>query len=196
VRNLVVIGWVLVSFFGSESLAQARTGDGPPSLSGPRLGATYVLTPGPRELEQDYGLEPVLSQFGWQFEHRFFEQPGGYCGLNEFVVLLGGLDQASLVPTASWVLGVRSYGGFEVGAGPVLSVAEMVKGIDEGTFGVGHTASGEERAFSGVGFAAAAGVTLRSGNVNFPLNLVMVRSMDNYRVSLLAGFTLEDVLGE
>ncbi len=187
---------VVLGVVGLLGAAEAMAASGAPDLSGPRIGATYVLSPGPRQLEREFGLDPVLSQFGWQFEHRFFEQPGGFTGLNELVFLLGGLDQASFVPTASWILGVRSHGGAEIGAGPVLSFAEMAKALDEGTFGLGKRASGEQLSMEGVGFALAAGVTVRAGGVNFPFNLVMVRSQERYRLSLLAGFTLEDVLGK
>ena len=192
---------ILVFSLAAPLCAQSKpTGpDLPPvaktvNLSGPRFGVTMLSDGIVQKLdERGIHVEPAISQFGWQFEHRFFERPGGFCGLNEFVLLLGGLDQAHLVPTASWILGVRSQGGFEVGAGPVLSIAEMVKSLDEGTFGVGANPAGKTRSFAGVGFAAAAGVTLRSGGVNFPFNLVMVRSMERYRLSLLVGFTLEDI---
>jgi hypothetical protein len=177
-------------------MADARAIDGPPSLSGPRLGATYVLTPGPSQLDAELGIDPLLSQFGWQFEHRFFEQRGGFCGLNEFVFLLGGLDQASFLPTASWIIGVRSYSGLEIGAGPIVSLAEMASALNDGSFGLGTNSNGEHLSMGGVGFAVAAGVTLHSGGVDFPFNLVMVRSEDRYRLSLLAGFTLADVMDE
>src|SRR5689334_22637750 len=149
------------------TLLLAASVDGAPSLSGPRLGATYVLSPSPKQLAAEYDMQPVLSQFGWQFERRFFERPGGFTGLNELVVLAGGLDQAKIMPTVSWVVGVRSQGGAEVGGGPVLSLAEMYKAMAEDRFGIS-----KQRDLSGVGFAVAGGVTLHSGGVNFPFSLV------------------------
>ncbi|HUF51152.1 MAG TPA: hypothetical protein VMN60_09980 [Longimicrobiales bacterium] len=42
----------------------------------------------------------------------------------------------------------------------------------------------------GLGFAGAAGVTLRSGYMSFPLNVALVSSLNGLRTSALAGFTI------
>ena len=188
----VVVG--CAALIPTVALADVAVGTarGAPSLSGPRIGVTYIVSPSSKRLKDELGIQPVLSQFGWQFEYKFFEQPGGFSGLNEFAILLGGLDQATLAPTISWLLGVRSFGGTEFGGGPVLSIAEMAKALQDGTFGLGKDDSGKQLSMAGVGFALAAGVTLQSGDVHFPLNLVLTRSRDSYRLSLLVGFTLSD----
>ena len=157
------------------------------NLSGPRIGVTYVLGEEARLLRDRLDVNPIMTQFGWQFEYRFFEQEGGFSGINEFIFLLGGLDQAAVLPSASWIIGVRSSGGIEVGAGPVLALTPMIASIRDGDFGLGNGKS-----LSGIGFAVAAGVTIRADRVNFPINLALVRSDTGFRLSLLAGFNLQD----
>jgi len=136
------------------------------SLAGPRFGIT-TLSPGVVDAlarEQVY-VRPVISQFGWQVERQFFTTGSGVSVLNEWVGLLGGLDQGYAVPSLSWLVGVRSSEGFEFGLGPNVTPG-------------------------GVALALAAGVTVRTGVVNVPLNVAVVPSQSGTRISVLAGFTL------
>jgi hypothetical protein len=98
-------------------------------------------------------------------ERQFFATGSGLAVLNEWVGLLGGLDQGYAVPSVSWMVGVRSSEGLEFGLGPNVSPG-------------------------GVALALAAGVTVRAGVVNVPLNVAIVPSQAGMRVSMLAGFTL------
>jgi hypothetical protein len=138
----------------------------PLKLSGPRFGLTYL----PAELRQrvadEFELEisPVITQFGWQWETRFFSNEG-MTGVSEWVLLVGGLEQNHFIPSLSWILGVRSQGGTEFGVGPNLSV-------------------------SGTAIVFAGGVTVRSGPIYFPVNLALVPSTDGVRVSTLVGFNM------
>lgn len=136
------------------------------SLAGPRFGIT-TLSPGVVDSlasEQVY-VRPVISQFGWQVERQFFTSGSGVSVLNEWVGLLGGLDQGYAVPSLTWMVGIRSSEGLEFGLGPNVTPA-------------------------GVALAVAAGVTVRTGVVNVPLNVAFVPSEAGMRVSILAGFTL------
>ena len=135
------------------------------SLSGPRAGITY-LSPGVVEqIRQDYNrdLNPVVSQFGWQFEKRFMTSDTGATAVTEWVVLFGGVDQGVVIPSLTWLLGMRTVGGIEVAAGPNISPA-------------------------GTGVALAAGVTMRAGNLNVPFNVAVVPSENGPRFSFLLGF--------
>ena len=136
------------------------------SLAGPRFGIT-TLSPGVVDAlaKEEVYLRPVISQFGWQIERQFFTTGSGVSVLNEWIGLLGGLDQGYAVPSLSWMVGVRSSEGFEFGLGPNVTPA-------------------------GVALALAAGVTVRTGVVNVPLNVAVVPSQAGTRVSVLAGFTL------
>jgi len=154
-------------------LADAAFAQAPPpatvplSLSGPRFGVTY-LSPGIHERAQDRGLDivPVVTQFGWQFERQFDMGAEGLVTVSEWVLLAGGLEQGVVIPSVSWIVGLRTAGGTEFGTGPNLTPA-------------------------GVALALAGGVTYRAGNVNLPLNLAMVPSKSGMRVSLIAGFNTQ-----
>jgi hypothetical protein len=136
------------------------------SLAGPRFGIT-TLSPGVVDAlaKEEVFVRPVISQFGWQVERQFFTTASGVSVLNEWIGLLGGLDQGYAVPSLSWMVGVRSSEGFEFGLGPNVTP-------------------------SGVALALAAGVTVRTGVVNMPLNVAVVPSQAGMRLSVLTGFTL------
>ena len=144
-----------------EQLSRPRT----VHLGGPRMGITVLSGDAAEIAERDHGLErSVLTQFGWQFERRFFAAHEGPSGIFEWVVLVGGLDQGKVFPSVSWITGVRSQSGLELGAGPNATPI-------------------------GVGFALAAGYNVRSGYMNFPLNIALVSSEKGIRTSALIGFT-------
>lgn len=136
------------------------------SLAGPRVGVTF-LDDGVRAnlAERGIDLGYGISQFGWQKEKRFLSSPSGWTGVTEFVFLLGGFDQGVVLPSLNWLVGGRTSSGME--------------------FAVGPNVTG-----SGVALAIAGGVTLRTGNLNIPLNVAMVPSRSGTRVSLLAGFNM------
>ena len=115
--------------------------------------------------DRGWNLNPVITQFGWQFEKQFFGKQGGPTAVNEAVVLLGGLDQGVAIPSLSWLVGVRATDGTEVGVGPDLTPA-------------------------GVALVLAAGKTFRAGVLNVPVNIAVVPSRLGMRVSLLTGFSL------
>jgi hypothetical protein len=135
-------------------------------LSGPRVGMTVLSQGVLDKVGNDYGqwkLSPVISQFGWQKEKRFYANPDGLTGVSEFVFLIGGVEQGVFIPSVSWLVGVRSANGVEFAVGPNLTPF-------------------------GAALAVAGGVTFRSGNLNFPVNLAVVPSKSGMRVSVLAGF--------
>ncbi len=134
-------------------------------LSGPRLGFT-VLTDGPlsRGRQELSGLNPFLTQFGWQFETRLFRLPNGVSGLAEFVPLVGGLEQGQFIPSVSGILGIRGPKGFEFGLGPNLTPI-------------------------GANIVLALGTSIRTDSgLNFPVNLAVVPGNGGARISLLVGF--------
>ena len=134
------------------------------NLSGPRIGITY-LSQETRDFaaEKKLKLSSIISQFGWQFERAFFTTGDGPQGITALVPMLGGSDQGVLLPSISWVTGMRGSNGYEFAFGPNVSV-------------------------SGVGFAFALGRTNRIGDVNFPINISVVTSDKGARVSFLFGF--------
>lgn len=137
------------------------------SLAGPRFGVTFLTDQTVAKLKHDADLtvKNSISQFGWQFERQFYSKEGGPTVLNEWVFLAGGLDQGVLLPSLNWLVGLRTRDGAEFGIGPNVTPA-------------------------GVGLAIAAGVTMRTGVLNIPMNFAVVPSREGMRVSMLTGFTL------
>jgi len=133
-------------------------------LSGPRFGLTS-LTPGmvDKLAEHDLVVEPLISQFGWQFERQFALRGSGLTPVTELVVLLGGLEQDVAIPSVTWLVGMRTAQGAEFGVGPNVTPA-------------------------GSALVFAAGVTLRAGSLNVPMNFAVVPSRHGVRVSVLTGF--------
>jgi len=135
------------------------------NLSGPRFGFTSLSQGIVDKLQQEHDItvRSGISQFGWQFEKQFYSKAGGIAAVNEFVVLLGGLEQGVALPSLSWMVGLRSPTGLEFGIGPNITPA-------------------------GVALAVAGGVTFRSGSLNVPVTFAVVPSKDGMRVSMLTGF--------
>ena len=164
----VAVMWVAVS----AGAASAQGVIQPPpftksvNLSGPRFGLTALSTGVVDELaRRNIDVGPNISQFGWQFEKQFYTRESGVAAVNEWVVLLGALDQGVALPSVSWLVGLRTREGAEFGIGPNITPA-------------------------GVALALAAGVTFRSGNLNVPMNVAVVPSKAGTRISVLTGFSM------
>jgi hypothetical protein len=137
------------------------------SLSGPRLGITLVTGKDADELRSKADAGPIVSQFGWQFEQQFLSTKEGLAGLTEWVFLVGGAEQGTLLPSLSWLVGLRTAGGTEFGLGPNISL-------------------------SGPALVLAAGITQQSASLNFPINLAVVIAKGGPRIALLVGFNKRD----
>jgi hypothetical protein len=135
------------------------------NLSGPRFGVTSLSPGAVEKLRTEHNLEvrPLISQFGWQFEKQFYSKSNGLTAVNEWVFLVGGLEQDAVLPSVSWIVGLRTSEGLEFGVGPNVTPA-------------------------GTALVLAAGVTFRSGAFNLPINFAVVPSGAGARVSVLAGF--------
>ena len=135
------------------------------NLSGPRFGVTMLSDKIVESLDEYVELNPVISQFGWQFEKQFYTNGGRVAMLNEWVMLFGGLDQGLAIPSLTWLVGVRTASGSEFGIGPNVGIG-------------------------GVSLAVAAGTTLRAGFLNVPVNVAVVPSRNGMRISFLTGFSV------
>ena len=135
--------------------------------SGPRFGLTWLgggIVDTLRS-QRNIDVAPVTTQFGWQFERQFASLESGPVALNEFIVLIGGLDQGVFLPSVSWIVGIRTPGNFELGVGPNANPA-------------------------GVALAFSGGYTFRAGALAVPVNVALVPSKYGMRVSALTGFNL------
>lgn len=168
-RHAAIVFTCLVLFAGVSS---AQNVIQPPpftkavNLSGPRFGMTALSTGVVDELKKrNIEVGPNISQFGWQFEKQFYTRQSGVAAVNEWVFLLGGLDQGVALPSVSWLVGLRTREGAEFGIGPNVTPA-------------------------GVALALAGGVTFRAGSLNVPMNVAVVPSKAGTRISVLTGFNM------
>jgi hypothetical protein len=137
------------------------------SRSGPRFGMTWLSGDIVDTVASRHGLDiaPVITQFGWQFEHQFASLDEGPVALNEFILLVGGLDQGVFLPSLTWLVGVRTPGNFEFGVGPNVTPL-------------------------GVALAISSGITFKSGALAVPVNMAIVPSRQGMRASVLTGFNI------
>ena len=171
-RHAAIVFMCLAVSAGTASAQSTQNVLDPPgytktvNLSGPRFGLT-ALSPGVvDELhKRSIDVDGNISQFGWQFEREFYSRGSGVAAVNEWVFLLGGLDQGVALPSLSWMVGLRTREGAEFGIGPNVTPA-------------------------GVALAVAAGVTFRAGNLNVPMNVAVVPSKVGTRISVLTGFNM------
>lgn len=135
--------------------------------SGPRFGVTWLggAIVDTLRTRHDIDVAPVITQFGWQYERQFASLEDGPVALNEWVFLVGGLDQGVFLPSLSWLVGVRTPSQFEFGVGPNATPA-------------------------GVALAFSLGKTLRAGALAVPINVAVVPSRYGVRASILSGFNL------
>jgi hypothetical protein len=162
----IVRAVVLMMALSTPALAQ--TAVPPPvkavNLSGPRMGFTSLSQGVVDKLaEQTIEVRPLITQFGWQFEKGFYSKDSGITAVSEWVVLVGGLEQDVVLPSVSWIVGLRTKEGAEFGVGPNITPA-------------------------GTAIVFAAGITFRAGALNLPVNFAVVPSKAGTRVSLLGGF--------
>ena len=135
--------------------------------SGPRFGVTWLGGSIVDTLRSRHSIDvaPVVTQFGWQVERQFASVEGGPVALNEWIFLVGGLDQGVFLPSLTWLVGVRTPGQFEFGVGPNLTPA-------------------------GVALAISTGMTFRMGALAVPVNMAIVPSKYGVRSSILTGFNI------
>ena len=89
-------------------------------LSGPRFGFT-VFTGDVAKYRQALNKQPIMSQFGWQFETQIVATQSGGQALMEWLFLVGGMEQDDFSAGLAWLAGYRLEGGLELGVGPNFS---------------------------------------------------------------------------
>ncbi len=182
---------------------------------GPRMGVT-MLTGEAASIfqrptsEGGYDALPVMFQFGYQFETTYLSS-GNFQALFEFLPMITGLDQGLFIPSFTLLNGLRfNKQGFEFAFGPTASLGQKEYGY--------YDADGEWRLQSYwneteedpianpnpfpivkridsrghytlvPGFLFAAGYTIRSGNLNMPINAFVIPNRHGVRFGLSLGF--------
>ncbi len=169
--NILIILLLLLNanLFSQVDSSNTNIVNEPINLSGPRIGATFLSNPFLAIMKEKHDIElsPLLVQFGWHFEHRFFSLRSGATAVSEWILLVGGFGQEKFIPSISWILGFRSPSGIEFGVGPNLSL-------------------------SGTSIVFATGITFQFDEINIPLNFAVATSKSGPRFSLLLGFNLRN----
>jgi len=166
-KNLqIIISMGLLILFGVSASAQELFQVPEPiKLSGPRFGFTHIGGKLGKMLDEN-NLSTYRSQFGWQFETRWFETSTGFQGLVETIVLLTGFETDDPNLSASLLFGFRTKDGFEAGAGPNI------------------TSTGDHA------FVIAVGQTVKLDYVNIPFNFAISPTSDAVKYTVLMGFNI------
>jgi len=138
------------------------------TMSGPRFGVTY-LSPKTVDFikDKDFDVKPFITQFGWHFERKFLTTNTGPEGVTALIPLIGGVEQGVVIPSLTWITGLRLRNGYEFGVGPNVSIGTA-------------------------GMAFVFGHTGKLGELYIPKNIGVVLSQDGIRVSFLFGFNSSD----
>jgi hypothetical protein len=184
---------------------------------GPRIGlvgfsglAAEVIKNKPNE--GGYGSYPMMFQFGYQFEKQYLNE-GNFQALIEFIPTITGLDQGRVIPSISFLNGLRNnVNGWEFAFGPTFNLTKMAKGFYE------NDANGNEMWYlesdrdlfpnkelsivsrpdsrgnvnATAGFLFAFGKTFKSGKMNIPLNFFFIPSNNGARFGLSFGWNGKD----
>jgi hypothetical protein len=135
--------------------------------SGPRFGAAYLIGGSVTAERAGRHIAPVTTLFGWQFERQFpTGEPSLPVPMTEFVALAGGMEQGVLLPSASWLLGLRKPNGWEAGVGPTVTGA-------------------------GLQLAIAGGITRSLGSINVPINVAVAPGRRGAAISITSGFNMK-----
>jgi hypothetical protein len=137
-------------------------------LSGPRFGFT-VFTGEVAEWRQSQGLEPIMSQFGWQFETQMVSTKTGNQALMEWLVLFGGLEQDEASISLAWLAGYRTAAGLEFGVGPNFN-ANLKEDM------------------TNTSMVVAVGATMPFGELYVPVNFAASFSDGGPRITALLGW--------
>jgi hypothetical protein len=174
---------LLIAGFTTLAAAPAARAQGEPNLhrewqvkidtsdikrSGPRYGALWLsvaLADSISAHNKNQKVNPMMSLFGWEFESELLRNPNGATPVTNLVIGVAGLDQGLVLPTATWLVGMRTKDDFEAGIGPNISPA-------------------------GPALALTVGMTLHSGRLNIPLDVAYVSSKIGTRVSFSTGFNV------
>lgn len=137
-------------------------------LNGPRFGFT-AFTGDVADRRDLADLEPLMTQFGWQFETRLVSTEGGSQALLEWIALVGGVEQSELNLSLATLAGYRIENGLEFGVGPNISYN---KDADDFT----------------TSMLVAGGATLPFGDMYVPVNLAVGIAEGGPRFTVLIGW--------
>ncbi len=137
-------------------------------LNGPRFGFT-VFTGDVADMRDRADLEPIMTQFGWQWETQLLATQEGSQALMEWVLLVGGMEQDEFNVSLGWLAGYRLPNGVEFGVGPNFSYSKDSR----------ETTSS---------MLFAVGSTLPFGDLYVPINFALSVAKGGPRMTALIGW--------
>lgn len=152
-------------------------------FSGPRIGIAYVGAGMYADEIAARGKQPILSQFGWQFETRLFSSSTGISGVAEFVPMIAGMEQGMFLPSASFLMGMRLKDKFEFALGPTIAYPTGLSMV----FAVGTSFKFEDVYFP-ITVAFVPDVTKKVTQTLYNGKTITTIDHSGYRISLLFGF--------
>ena len=139
-------------------------------LAGSRFGFT-TFTGQVADQRDQAGLEPMMTQFGWQWETQILSLTGGHQALMEWVLLMGGVEQDESNLSLGWLTGYRLPRGLEIGVGPNFSYNKDTENITTST-------------------VFAGGATIPFGDLYLPINLAVGAARGGPRITVLTGWII------
>ena len=140
-------------------------------LSGPRFGFT-VFTGETADQRDQAELEPLMTQFGWQWETQIKATENGSQALMEWVLLVGGVEQNEFNVSLGWLAGYRMENGVEFGVGPNFSYSKDSLDLTSSML-------------------FAAGATVPFGNVQLPIHFAVAAAKGGPRMTALIGWIID-----
>ena len=153
---------------------------------GPRMGFGFItgnnadILARPRDQGGFDQQLPIMSQFGYQFEKAYITT-GNWQALAEIIPMLSGLESNRLIPTLTLLNGLRSnQNGWEVAFGPTIDLSRVLDGKLDSRGDLQFSTS----------LVFSVGKTVKSGEMNFPINLYFIPARDNssYRFGVSMGW--------
>jgi len=177
-------------------------------LNGPRFGASMTFGETGKRLqapktEGGFDMYPIGSTFGYQHEVQYISA-GEFQALLEFIGTLNALESGYLIPSLSVINGFRfNKLGIEFGIGPVFRAVKTADGYfdQNGNWTLPNQFTPADQEFVSridrrgdisfsTGLIIAAGFTIKSGYINFPINAYISPRKDGTVVGLMFGFNV------
>ena len=178
------------------------------NLSGVRMGVVHVFGENGSRLSESesvggFDASSTLFQFGYQFERQYLNQ-GRVQGLFEFIPTITGLEQGLFLPSLTILHGLRdNKSGIEFAFGPTFGLTKISEGYYEGgdwkrsnewTDSIPNPNDMFTRMDSRgnvkltAGFLFGAGFSIKSGDLNIPVNAFVVMQKKSFRAGISFGF--------
>ena len=130
--------------------------------------------------------DPLRTVFGWQFEYQLYQARSGSQALVEFVPLLVGLEQNMFQMNLNLFFGLRMPEGFEIHAGPTLSIFKIADFAPPGT--PPELVRGTD---STIGMVFSFGMTFKMDELNMPVDLSVIKTESGTSLAVTFGWNIQ-----